>query len=155
MQIYLATDHAGFELKEALKRRLSEIADYEVEDCGAFELDGGDDYPPFVASAARKVAADAAAGADSRGIVLGASGQGEAMMANRFSGVRTTVFYGGDTQVLKNSRQDNDANVLSLGAAFLSEEEAWAAVSAWLNEPFSGEERHKRRIQQIETEASS
>ena len=155
MNIYLATDHAGFELKEELKVFLEASLGHQVEDCGARELDTDDDYPPYIATAARKVAMDARQGVESRAVILGASGQGEGIMANRFPGVRATVYYGGDIQVLKNSRQDNDANILSLGAAFISLEEAKRAVHAWLETPFSGEERHQRRIQQIESEASA
>lgn len=142
MKVYLATDHAGFQLKEAIKKFLTE-KDYEVKDFGAFSYDKHDDYPDFVRQAAEAVAKDPE---QSRGIVLGASGQGEAMVANRHKGVRAAVLDMYDEEVIKLSREHNDANVLSLGARFLKEKEALKAVELWLGTPFSGEERHVRRI---------
>lgn len=146
--IYLASDHAGFELKEKLKAYLRELG-YEVKDFGAFALDAADDYPDFIALAAQAVSEDPD---NSRAIILGGSGQGEAMVANRFSGVRAAVYYGGDEKIIALSREHNDANVLSLGARFLTEEEAKRAVKLLLETPFSGEERHARRIKKIEDE---
>ncbi len=155
MTIYLAADHAGFELKEKIKKFLTE-KEYEVKDFGAFEYDKKDDYPDFVKLAAEAVgkceiaAPSTAVGArndeECRAIVLGASGQGEAMVANRQRGVRAAVLDIYDEEVIKLSREHNDANVLSLGARFLKEEEALRAVELWLTTPFSGEERHIRRI---------
>jgi len=146
MTIYLAADHAGFSLKEELKERLR-AAGYQVEDQGAFKLTPGDDYPDFVSIAARLVAADPEG---SRAIIIGGSGQGEAMVANRERGVRATVYYGGDERIITLSREHNDANVLSLGARFLNEEEAWFAVELWLKTPFGNNERHARRIKKID-----
>lgn len=146
MIIYLAADHAGFALKEELKERLR-AASYRVEDQGAFKLEPGDDYPDFVSIAARLVAADPA---NNRAIVIGGSGQGEAMVANRYPGVRAAVYYGGDERIIALSREHNNANILSLGARFLSEAEAWRAVEEWLKIPFSGDERHLRRIAKID-----
>ena len=145
--IFLASDHAGYELKERLKKYLSSLG-YEVEDCGAFEYDQGDDYPDFIFPAARKVAEDSL---KNRAIILGGSGQGEAMAANRIKGVRAAVIYSFNEDIIKLSRQHNDANVLSLGARFLSGEEAEAAVKIWLETPFSQEERHKRRIGKLDS----
>ena len=148
MKIYLGTDHAGFELKEKIKVWLAEWG-YTYQDMGALKFDPDDDYPVYISAAARKVAEDPI---DARGIVLGGSGQGEAMVANRFPGVRAAVYYGDGkaADIPKLSREHNDANVLSLGARFLSDDDAKAAIQLWLVTPFSDEERHKRRIQMIE-----
>ncbi len=146
MKIYIGTDHAGFELKEALKKFLGELG-YEVEDKGAFSLDPADDYPDFIRPTAEAVANDPER---SRGIILGGSGQGEAMVANRFKGVRAAVYYGGQQEIVKLSREHNNANILALGARFISEYEAKEAVRIWLETPFSGEERHARRIKKID-----
>ncbi len=121
---------------------------HTVEDCGAHTLDESDDYPDFVAAAARRVAA---APNETRGIVLGGSGQGEAMVANRSAGVRAAVYYGGSLDIVRLSREHNDANVLSLGARFLTPEEAQEAVRLWLATPFPGDARHVRRIQKIDS----
>ncbi|MBU2263339.1 RpiB/LacA/LacB family sugar-phosphate isomerase [Patescibacteria group bacterium] len=142
MRIYLGTDHAGFELKEKLKAYLIELG-YEIQDMGNFIYDKQDDYPDFIPLVAGKVAEDPE---HSRGIVLGGSGQGEAMVANRIKGVRAAVVYNYNEDIVKLSREHNDANILSLGARFLSEEEAKKIVKLWLETPFSNEERHKRRI---------
>lgn len=144
MKVYIGTDHAGFALKQTLVAFLGELG-YEVNDMGAFEHDETDDYPDFIVPVARAVSADTAV----RGIILGGSGQGEAIVANRFAGVRAAVYYGGPTEIVRLSRKHNDANVLSLGVRFLTEEEAKEAVSLWLATPFSGEERHARRIKKI------
>ena len=145
MKIALATDHAGFELKETLKAHLTE-AGHEVVDCGAHTLDPNDDYPDFIRTAAEKVAS----GEVERGIILGGSGQGEAIVANRVPGIRAVVYYGEPSDILRLSREHNDANVLSLGARFLATDEAQNAVSTWLATPFSGDERHVRRIKKLD-----
>lgn len=144
--LYLASDHAGFELKEKLKAHLQELG-LAIKDCGAFSLDAADDYPDFVALAAQAVSEDPQ---NARAIILGGSGQGEAMVANRFRGVRAAVYYGGNEKIITLSREHNDANALSLGARFLSEDEAKRAVKLWLDTKFSGEERHTRRIGKID-----
>lgn len=146
MRIYLGTDHTGFELKEKLKKYLIEL-NYQVEDFGNFVYDEQDDYPDFILPVARKVAEDSE---NNRGIVLGGSGQGEAMVANRIKGVRAIVVYNYNENIVKLSREHNDANILSLGARFLSEAEAKKAVKLWLETKFSKEERHKRRILKID-----
>ena len=146
MIIYLGTDHAGFKLKESLKTYLAGLG-YEVEDFGAFEYDPNDDYPDFIRSVAEAVAKNPD---EDRGIILGGSGQGEAMVANRFPGIRAAVFYGGPQDIIKLSREHNNANILSLGARFLSEEQAKQAVKLWLETSFSNEERHIRRIKKID-----
>lgn len=154
MLIHLAADHAGFDLKEKLKIYLKELG-YKVKDHGAFEYNEKDDYPDFIRFAAEAVSKNSEI---DRAVVLGGSGQGEAMFANRFKGVRAAVFYGfypiGDLvskyKIIKLSREHNNANILSLGARFLSEEEAKEAVKIWLKTPFSEDTRHQRRIKKID-----
>lgn len=143
MTIYLGADHAGFQLKETVKKYLSFRSDqYRVVDLGADRLTEGDDYPDFIRPVAEAVAADP----ESRGIVMGGSGQGEAMAANRVKGVRAAVIYHFDERAIKLSREHNNANVLALGARFLDDENALQAVYLWLATAFPGEERHRRRL---------
>lgn len=145
MKVFLASDHAGVELKSALVQFLTERK-YDVEDLGPATYVEGDDYPDFM-----KLLADAiAATPGSRGIGLGKSGEGEAMALNRRKGVRATAYYGGPIDIIRLSRLHNDANALSLGAGFLSAEEAKSAVLLWLTTAFSGEDRHMRRIQKLD-----
>lgn len=144
MKVYLATDHAGFELKEKVKSYLQKLG-YELEDCGAYEYDKDDDYPDFISKAAEKVSKNP----DSRAIIFGSSGQGEAMVANKFKNIRAAVYYGKEQQIPSLTRQHNDSNILSLGARFLKEDEAIVAVKLFLQTPFSNEERHVRRIEKI------
>ncbi|MEK7618055.1 MAG: RpiB/LacA/LacB family sugar-phosphate isomerase [Patescibacteria group bacterium] len=141
--IFIASDHAGFELKNQLIDYLKSKG-LEVEDCGATVFNQDDDYPDFIYPCAQKVAA----GSSNRGIVIGYSGQGEALVANKVKGIRAAVYYGGNLEIVKLSRQHNDSNVLSLGARFLSEDEAKQAVDLWLETKFEGD-RHKRRIEKI------
>jgi ribose 5-phosphate isomerase B len=145
MKIYIGTDHAGFELKEKLVPFLKELG-HEVVDKGAFSFDPNDDYPDFVEPVAEEVSKDS----EARGIVLGGSGEGEGIATDKFPHVRTAVWYGGKLEPIKLSREHNDANILSLGARFISEDEAKEAVKLWLETPFSGEERHVRRINKID-----
>lgn len=147
MKIYFASDHAGFEMKGKLLEFVKELG-YEVEDCGAYELNPEDDYPVFIKRAAERVSIDPL---NSKAIILGGSGQGEDMVAEKYPDVRSAEYYGGNLEIIKLSREHNDANILSLGARFLSLEEAKEAVKLWLATPFSNEERHKRRIDQIDT----
>lgn len=149
MKIYLGSDHAGFTLKKVIAKLVTEMG-YEPIDCGATEEDADDDYPVFVARAIKRLAADVADGKDSKAIVFGKSGQGEAMVANRTPGIRAAVFYGGKSEIPILSREHNDANVLSLGAGFLGIEEAKGAVTDWLSASFTQDERHVRRIRQID-----
>jgi ribose 5-phosphate isomerase B len=146
MKIYLATDHAGFEHKEALKKHLI-IKGSEIHDCGAETLVPGDDYVPYIMMATKSVSSEPEI---SKAIIFGGSGQGEAMTANRFPNVRAAVYYGGPTDIVKLSREHNNANVLSIGARFLSVEEMISAVDLWLDTGFSNEERHKRRIEEMD-----
>lgn len=143
--IYLASDHAGYELKEALAPFLRERG-FNVEDCGPYTLELEDDYPDYILPMAAKVAQNKG----SFGIAVGWSGQGEAMVANRQKGVRAAVYYSNNEDIIKLSRQHNDANVLSLGAGFLSFDAARNAVALWLSTPFSAEERHIRRINKLD-----
>lgn len=147
MKIYFASDHAGFELKNELFQFVQNELAYEVEDMGAFEFDELDDYNDFVSLAAKAVAD---LPEESKAIILGGSGQGEAMMANRYKGVRAAVYYGGPEEIITFSREHNDANILSLGARFLDLETASNAVRLWLETEFSNEERHNRRVRKLE-----
>ncbi|MEK7609502.1 MAG: RpiB/LacA/LacB family sugar-phosphate isomerase [Patescibacteria group bacterium] len=151
IKIILASDHAGFRLKETIKSFLQEKG-YAVEDVGAHELKDGDDYPIYMTAAAMKVAKDLSG--VTKAVIFGGSGQGEAMVANRFPGVRAVVYYGStarsDLDIIRLPREDNDANILSIGARFVGEDDAKKAIEIWLDTPFSNEERHKRRIEQID-----
>jgi ribose 5-phosphate isomerase B len=155
MKIYIATDHAGFELKEKLLPFLRELG-HDVVDKGAFTLDDNDDYPDFIAEASKEVSL--ANSADVRGIILGGSGQGEAIVANKFPHIRAVVFNeqyepkdGSEVpDEIFLTRSHNNSNILSLGARFISEETAKRAIREWLGTPFSGEERHVRRLEKIE-----
>lgn len=145
MKIYIGTDHAGFELKEALLPFLRANG-HEVEDFGAHKLEELDDYPDFMRPVAEAVAKDPS----TRGIIIGGSGQGEAMCANRVRGVRAAVYYGGPFDIAVLSREHNDANILSIGARFVEEEEAREVIRVWLATPFSGAEKHSRRIAKLD-----
>jgi len=160
MKVYFASDHAGFEIKNSLVEFARSLG-YDTEDCGAFTYDKDDDYPALIATAGKKLSADVAAGIESRAIVAGASGQGEAIVMNRFAGVRCALYYGDPgveqtdatgkrLDILSSTREHNNANALSLGLRFLSLEQAKTALQKWLSVPFSGEERHARRIRQID-----
>lgn len=146
MKIFIGTDHAGFRLKEALIPFLTDL-DYEVVDKGAFTYDEDDDYPDFIGPVAREVSEHHL---HTRGIIIGGSGQGEAMVANRHENVQAAVYYGGSEEIVRLAREHNDANILSLGARFLTEEEAKRAVDIFLTTPFNGVERHERRIEKID-----
>jgi len=143
--IYLASDHAGFDLKEAVKEYLAELNE-AVEDFGAYSVNPDDDYPDFIIPAAQKVAEDLV---NNRGIIFGGSGQGEAIAANKVQGIRAAVYYGGSLDIIKFSRQHNNANVLSFGARFVTPEEAKKAVKLWLETEFE-DGRHGRRIKKIQ-----
>ncbi len=145
VKIYLASDHAGFELKENIKIFLKNTS-HEVIDLGAFVYTEGDDYPDFILPLAKEIEHDLKAGSESKGIIFGGSGEGEAMVANRVDGVRATVYYGGSKDIITLSREHNNANILSLGARFISIQEAQEVITIWLNTPFTGEARHIRRI---------
>lgn len=141
MKIFLASDHAGFELKQKLIDHLH-ARGHEVEDMGPARLNPADDYPDYIRPCAKKVAETH----DSVGVITGMSGQGEAMAANRVRGIRAAVYYGGPIDIIKLSRQHNDANILSFGARFVSADEAAKALDLWLGTHFEHDERHQRRI---------
>jgi len=143
-KIYIASDHAGYSLKLGLIPHLNSLA-HEVVDVGPHNLDPNDDYPDFIIPCAEKVAGDPG----SFGIIIGKSGQGEAMAANRIHGVRAALFYGGNQETIRLTREHNDANIISLGAGFITETEAKAAVRLFLETPFSNEPRHKRRLSEF------
>lgn len=145
MKIVLATDHAGFRHKEQAKALLLKQG-YDVVDMGT-DSEEACDYPDLITPAARQVAADPD---NTRGIIFGGSGQGEAMAANRVKGVRATVYYGGDDQILELSRSHNNANVLSIGARFVPLDQLKSVMDRWLKTPFPGEERHLRRIEKLD-----
>ena len=139
MRIHIAADHAGFELKQAIVEHL-QGAGHDVVDHGAHEYDAEDDYPPMCIAAGEAVVAEPG----TLGIVLGGSGNGEQIAANKVPGVRAILAWSEDTARL--GRQHNDANVIAIGARQHSEVEALALVDAFLAEPFSGQARHQRRI---------
>ena len=144
MKIHIATDHAGLDLKNIIRDYLISKG-HEVTDHGAHEYDALDDYPDYIFPCAKAVASDL----ESRGIILGGSGQGEAMAANRVKGVRAAVFYNGPVEIVKLSREHNNANILSLGARFMTEDEIYGVIEMWLDEPFGGG-RHQRRINKLD-----
>jgi ribose 5-phosphate isomerase B len=142
MRVHLGSDHAGFELKERLVGRLVELG-HEPVDHGAMEYDEVDDYPPFVLRAAEGVAGDPG----SMGIVIGGSGNGEAIAANKVKGIRCALAHSEDTARL--GREHNDANVVSIGARMHDEATAVRLVELFLETPYSGEPRHTRRIEML------
>jgi len=152
--VVLGADHAGYYLKDFLKQKLEENK-YKVLDKGAYHFEESDDYPDFIIPSVKEVLKRPE---NTRAIIIGGSGQGEAMTANRFNGIRAVVFNGQykpeDRRAVPHeiivSRQHNDANILALGARFLNNEEAWQAVKLWLETPFSEDERHIRRLNKLE-----
>ena len=146
-KIYITSDHAGFKLKEKLKKYLNSKG-YTIKDFGPHKYNKNDDYPDFIIPLAKTVSKNK--NKDTKGIILGKSGQGEAIAANKVKGIRAVVYYGGSLNIIKLSRQHNNSNILSLGAGFLSYQEAVKAVSLWLKTPFSNAPRHKRRLRKIE-----
>jgi len=144
MKIHFATDHAGLDLKNEIKGYLSDKG-HDINDHGAYEYDALDDYPDFILPCAKAVAAELG----SRGIILGGSGQGEAMAANRIKGCRAAVYYNGPEEIVKLSREHNNANILSLGARFMSNKKVYDVIEIWLEEPFEGG-RHQRRIDKLD-----
>ncbi len=160
MKVYLATDHAGYEIKNKVFQLLKNDG-YDVEDCGPFSFDANDDYPDWISKAAEKISANP----DDFGIIFGGSGQGEAIVANKFKNVRCAVFYSPQPPVqaiditgavsqdsfemIHLTREHNNANILSLGIRFLTPRQMLDAVKIFLETPFTGEERHARRIAKI------
>jgi ribose 5-phosphate isomerase B len=153
MKIFIGTDHAGYVLKEKLVSSLK-AQGYEVVDKGAFEYNENDDYPDFVVPVAREVSMDPD---QVKGIILGGTGEGEAIAANKFPHVRAAVYYGkakpivdDESDIIVRSREHNNSNILSLGARYFTEESVMEAVNLWLNTPFSEDERHIRRLAKID-----
>jgi ribose 5-phosphate isomerase B len=163
MKIAITSDHTGYEQLKDLETFIKSLG-HEVQNFGPAKLNPDDDYPDFITSAAKAVASSEC----DKGIILGGSGQGEAMSANRFKGVRCAVFYGpavprkvidaeGHTShdpyaIVRLSRQHNDANMLSLAARFVALGDMKNVIKLWLDTPFSGEERHARRIKELDKE---
>lgn len=161
MKIALATDHAGFKNLQILQAYL-EAQGHECVNYGPGAFDADDDYPDFIFPAAKAVAS----GECDRGIIMGGSGQGEAIAANRVKGVRAAVYYGAtaaaepidaeghtaqdEFEILRLSRQHNNANILSLGARFLTQPQIEQATRIWLETPYSQQDRHSRRIQKLD-----
>lgn len=142
MKIYLGTDHAGFEFKEKIKEYLIK-EQYDVTDCGAHIFDPNDDYPDFISL----VGENAGKNADSYGIVLGKSGAGECMVANKYKNAR--AFLAINEKNVKLAREHNDANIISLGSEIISLQTAKKLIKLFLETPFSNDERHVRRINKI------
>lgn len=160
MKIYLATDHAGIELKNKAIAFLQKEG-YETEDCGAFDYDKDDDYPDWISKAAKKVSENP----QERGIIFGGSGEGEAIVANKFHNVRCALFYApaiptqavdiegnkstDPFEILKLTRTHNATNMLSVGFRFVTDEDVFKAIKVWLETPDPTEERHMRRVEKI------
>ncbi|MEN3583931.1 MULTISPECIES: ribose-5-phosphate isomerase [unclassified Streptomyces] len=142
MRVYIGSDHAGFDLKNHLVGWLK-AAGHEPVDCGPHIYDAEDDYPPFCLRAARRTAEDA----DALGIVIGGSGNGEQIAANKVKGVRAALAWSEETASL--GRLHNNANVVAVGARMHTPEEATSFVATFLDTSFSGEERHVRRIEML------
>jgi ribose 5-phosphate isomerase B len=148
MRIHIATDHAGLELSHFLIRELTKQG-HEVFDHGPTSYDPLDDYPSFCINAALAVVADEKAGVEALGIVLGGSGNGEQIAANKVKGIRAALAWNESTAKL--AREHNDANVVALGARQHSQEEVLHLIELFIAEPFSDDERHVRRIGKIGT----
>jgi ribose 5-phosphate isomerase B len=146
VRIHIATDHAGLEFSQTLQQHLAD-AGHEVIDHGPQSYDPLDDYPSFCIDAARAVVRDQRSGVEALGVVFGGSGNGEQIAANKVEGVRAALVWNLSTAEL--AREHNDANVISIGARQHSVEEAIAFIDRFIATPFSGEERHARRIAQL------
>lgn len=150
MKIYLASDHAGFELKEKVKLYLSNSgSNFEIVDFGASEYDEVDDYTIYMHKAGHDLSIDVNAGLKSRAIVFGGSGEGEAMVMNRYDNIRCTTYYGNNLDIVKLGRQHNDANAISIGARFVDYDECIKAINIFLNIEFEGG-RHISRVEKID-----
>ena len=145
MTIHFAADHAGFELKNILMTFAETELGLSVVDNGAHEYNESDDFPDFVIPLAQAVS-----GSQDKGVILGGSGQGEAMAANRIVGVRAAVYYGGNKEIITLSREHNDANILSIGARFVGAEEAKDALRLWLQTETSTDEKYARRNHKLD-----
>ena len=146
MKIHIGTDHAGLDFKNTITQHLTQQG-HQVTDHGAYEFNPEDDYPAFCIATAEAVMQDQFDGEQSLGVVFGGSGNGEQIAANKVTGIRAALVWNEDTAKL--ARQHNDANVISIGARQHTQEEALRLIDLFINEPFSGDERHVRRISQI------
>ncbi len=144
--IHLASDHAGFSHKEAVRIWLEDSI-YNVIDHGDNENQPDDDFPDFISKAAKAVSDSPD---DAVAIIFGGSGQGEAMLANRFPNVRAAVYYGGDRGIIALAREHNNANIISFGARFVTVEEVKSGILTWLSTPALSDEKYQRRNQKIE-----
>lgn len=154
MKIAIASDHAGFELKQYIKESLKD-SDIDIIDMGPETYDENDDYPDYIKKVGQYISQNDNPD-EYRGIVIGGSGQGENICANKFKNVRSVLIYGNDielnTAIAKLSRQHNNANVISFAARFTTKENASQILQTWINEDFSNEERHVRRLSKLELE---
>jgi ribose 5-phosphate isomerase B len=147
MIIYIGTDHKGFRIKEKVKSWLLAWG-HSVEDVGALSLNPDDDYPDFASKVAEKVSENPDS-SQVRGIILGATGEGESIVVNKYNGVRCSVYYGGPEEIVALSRDHSDANIFSIGVLFMDEETLQKMIKLWLDKPFSGMERHIRRLKKV------
>jgi ribose 5-phosphate isomerase B len=145
MKIYFASDHAGLELKKGLVDFVTNLG-FEVVDLGPEMYDENDDYPDTISKAGDMISKNP----EDRAIVLGGSGQGEAIVCNRYPNVRAVVYYGGPMEIITLSRAHNDANILSIGARFVNQNEIGEVVRTWLLAQFSNGANHVRRIKKID-----
>ena len=144
MKIHIATDHAGLELKNIIKEHLVSEG-YNVTDHGAHEYDALDDYPDFIIPAAKFISKHKLIG-----IIFGGSGQGAAMAANRIKGIRAAVFYDGPDDIIELSKLHNNANILSIGARFVSKQKSEEIINLWLSTDFE-KGRHQKRIDKLDS----
>lgn len=147
MKIILASDHAGFELKNKIKDFLNQEG-FQVEDLGAHVYEENDNYPELILPAAMRVISDPV---NIGAIVFGKSGQGEAIICNRLPGARAVVYYGQNLEIIRLAREHNNSNILSIGAGFVGFEEAREAIRLWISTPFSNEKRHVLRNEMLDT----
>jgi len=143
-KIYLSGDHAGFKLKEKIKPWL-EGKGHKIIDMGPLEYKPKDDYPCYTIPMAKKVLKDK----NSLGIIIAGSGQGEAIATNKLKGIRTALYHGGSTRIVKTGRAHDNANILAFGSRFVTEAEAKKAINIFLNTKFEGG-RHSRRLREVE-----
>ncbi len=155
MKVYFASDHAGYYLKEKVIKYVYDSG-YDVYDFGASKYDELDDYPDYMHKVGAQISIDVDSDdfreRENKAIIFGGSGQGEAIVVNRYEGVRAIVYYGQLFDIIKLGREHNNANVLSIGARFVEEDEAMRAVEEFLNLPFSRDIRHERRIRKIDSD---
>ncbi len=147
MKIFIAADHAGYKMKGELIPWLENLG-HEVKDLGAYEYDEQDDYPDFMTPVTREVSKDS----NARGILIGGSGQGEVMLANRYRNVRAAVYQSPNLDIIKFARLHNNANVLCIGARFITSDQAQQAIKLFLEAPFSQDPKYQRRIDKTERE---